>query len=236
VIKERPDDAIKQQFDQIYKNNLWGGKIGVDETGGGSGDGSTIKYTTNCRKILYNVIKKYKIRSMIDAPCGSMAWIPLLLVNLTKENPKFRYYGVDVVESIVNISKKKYANYSNWQMNVLDFTQQSLPPNYDLIFTRDALQHLPLVKVADALKQFSRTEEARYLLAGSYVKTGRNSNINIGNYFAVDLRKPPFGLDQTVEIFDEKVPDSKHLVLYDIKNYLSKVNFDLIYSNINSML
>jgi hypothetical protein len=116
------------------------------------------------------------------------------------------------------------------------FTQQKLPSSYDLILTRDALQHLPLVKVADALKQFSRTGKARYLLAGSYVKTGQNKNINIGDYFTVDLTKHPFGLNQTVEIFDEKVPDLKHLVLYDIKNYLSKVNFDLIYSNINSML
>ena len=170
---------------------------------------------------------------MIDAPCGSMSWIPLLLKNISNEIEDFRYYGVDVVESIINASKLKYKHMSHlWQINVLDFTQQQLPSNYDLIFSRDALQHLPLIKVVDALKTFANTKDAKYLLVGSYLKSNENKNVSIGGYFPINLTKPPFNLDNYVEIFDEKTPGNKNLILYDIQNYLSKIDFDKIKSNL----
>ena len=161
---------------------LWGGRLGDPNSGGGSGDGSTINYTVNCRNILYDVIKKYSIKSLLDIPCGSLAWMPLLLNNITNEIPDFRYYGVDVVESVINISKVKYANKKNWKLDVLDITSQELPDGYDLLFSRDAFQHLPLIKIANALKMIANAKEAKYFLVGSYVKTGVNVNINIGGY------------------------------------------------------
>jgi hypothetical protein len=170
---------------------------------------------------------------MLDAPCGSMSWMPFLLENITNEIPDFRYHGVDVVESIINSAKIKYSNRSDkWQLSVLDFSQQSLPSNYDLIFSRDALQHLPLVKVLDSLKLMSRTAGARFLLVGSYLKNGSNKNIEIGNYFPIDLTKPPFNLNNYIATFDEQTHEFKHLILYDIENYLRFVNFDEMYYHI----
>ena len=192
--------------------------------------GSTSSYTINCRNILYNVIRKYKIKSIIDAPCGSMSWIPLLLKNITREIKDFKYYGVDVVESIINASKLRYKDMSHlWKIDVLDFTQQQLPLDYDLILSRDALQHLPLEKVIDALKIFSKTSGAKYLLVGSYLEeVDENRNIQTGDYFAINLMKQPFNLNEYVEIFNEQVPHKKYLILYDIQNYLSKIDFDLM--------
>ena len=232
----KPDPNVKKQFDYIYQNGIWGGKDDkpVEENGGGSGEGSTAKYTVEARNILYEVIKKYKIKSMIDAPCGSMAWIPLLLKNITVEvNSEFKYFGVDVVESVINNSKAKYAKmYPQWQMSAFDFTTQDLPGNYDLIFSRDALQHLPLAKVVDALKMFARTKGTRYLLVGSYLESANpNQNTHIGGYFDIDVTRSPFNLVQFVETYIEKRDQhKKYLVLYDVKNYLSKIDFDLIKS------
>jgi hypothetical protein len=205
------------------------------DSGGGSGEGSRTTYTKNCRNILYNVIKKFKIHSMLDAPCGSLAWMPLLLDNITNEIPDFRYHGVDVVESIIKLSRERYSN-RKWQLSLLDITSQDLPDNYDLIFSRDALQHLPLTKVVDALKIISKTSGSRYFLVGSYLKSGKNFNIKIGNYFPIDLKKYPFNLDKYIEIFDEETAHLKYLVLYDIQNYLKFVNYSLIYSNINKLI
>jgi hypothetical protein len=42
-------------------------------------------------------------------------------------------------------------------------TQVPVPSGYDLILCRDALQHLPLLSVVDALENFARSD-ARYLL------------------------------------------------------------------------
>ena len=183
---------------------------------------------------------------MIDAPCGSMVWMPYLLTNLSvKYDKKFRFYGVDIVESIINASIIHFANYTDpnvslnstepkiyknysdqWKFSVLDFTSQNLPDNYELIFTRDALMHLPFKKIVGALRVFASVKGAKYLLAGSYVKSGYpNRNINIGEWFEIDLLKPPFNLKNYTELFNE-VHDNKHLILYDIPNYLSKIDFD----------
>lgn len=57
-----------------------------------------------------------------------------------------------------------------------------------------------------------------------------NKNIAIGDYYAINLKLPPFSLTQYVEIFHEN--DDKYLILYDIQNYLSKIDFDLMKNNV----
>jgi len=47
-------------------------------------------------------------------------------------------------------------------------TQVPVPSGYDLILCRDALQHLPLLSVVDALENFARSD-ARYLLVRACV-------------------------------------------------------------------
>jgi hypothetical protein len=164
---------------------------------------------------------------MIDAPCGAMAWMPILLKRLSNEtNRTFRYFGVDVVESVVNKSIGKFQNFSGeWQFATIDFTRQQLPHGYELIFSRDALQHLPIVKVVAALRMYASTRGARYLLVGSYLN-GQNQKIKTGDYYSIKLIDPPFNLKQYVEIFDEQMPGGKHLILYDVPNYLSKIDYD----------
>ena len=151
------------------------------------------------------------------------------MYNLTSEISDFQYYGVDVVESIIDASKLRYKNMSeNWKIEVLDFTQQKLPDNYEMIFTRDSLMHLSYEKIFDALKAFARVKGARFLLAGSYLKNNVNKNIKIGNWFKINLLKPPFNLNKYIEIFEENDGKDKSLILYDIPNYLSKIDFDQI--------
>ena len=56
---------------------------------------------------------------------------------------------------------------------------QPLPQGQDLIFSRDALQHLPLDYAFSFLANVKRSG-AKYLLVGSYVDGGANVNIRIG--------------------------------------------------------
>jgi hypothetical protein len=42
----------------------------------------------------------------------------------------------------------------------------------------------------------------------------------------INLLGPPFNLNGYVELISEETRDKKHLVLYDIPNYLSRVDFD----------
>lgn len=221
-----PNAVINNAFKRIFDIKMWG------DSGGGSGPGSTVEYTSQARKIIYEVVQKYKINSMLDAPCGAMVWMPIVLRNLTATNPKFRYHGIDVVNKVVSNSRDRFGNeFKNWKFSVFDFSQRPLPSDYDLIFSRDALQHLPLITVVEALKSFSTAKNSRYLLVGSYLNGGTNKKINIGDYFAINLTQPPFNLKNYVEVFKEGVEfgaNEKHLVLYDIPNYLSKIDFNVI--------
>lgn len=79
----------------------------------------------------------------------------------------------------------------------------------------------------NSLKAFSRVKGAKYLLVGSFLgKHGHNENIEIGQYFPINLINPPFNLKNYIRIYNENEP--KSLILYDIPNYLKNVNFDLI--------
>ena len=82
-------------------------------------------------------------------------------------------------------------------------TAQVLPSGYDLIHTRDALQHLECTLIASALHNFAWSG-AKYLLVGSYDGAG-NRNISSGDYFDIDLRSPPFSLEP-LAVLSENTP------------------------------
>ena len=146
--KDRPDEIVKKQFDTIYEKKLWS----ATGEGDGSGPGSKIEETRAAHKIIIDVINEYKIKSMIDAPCGSFLWMSGVMrdvkAQFEKRGERFRYHGVDVVESVIEMVKKKYGKESeDWSFSVCDFSAQALPQDYELVFSRDALMHLPYEKV-----------------------------------------------------------------------------------------
>jgi hypothetical protein len=68
-------------------------------------------------------------------------------------------------------------NDPTWEFGVLDIAKEPIPEGFDLLFSRDALQHLNMGLVLNALENIARTK-AKYFLVGSY-KEGVNKNINM---------------------------------------------------------
>jgi hypothetical protein len=188
----------KKTFERIYADKSWGNE------GGGSGPGSSISQTTVTREILYEFITKNGITSIVDAPCGAFFWQPLLLERL----PKVNYYGIDVVGSVI---EKNVREHPHFNFGTLDITKDDLPRGKDLIFSRDTLQHLSLEQVRCVLRKFKEAEP-KFLLVGSY-PNGINCDEPTGNYFPINLSKPPFSLEPQ-SIYNEQTPDDKHLFLY----------------------
>jgi hypothetical protein len=101
-----------------------------------------------------------------------------------------------------------------------------------------------LSKIFYSLQAYSRVKGARYLLVGSYLGIGNNKtknntttrrssqnrNIKVGDAFSIDLTSAPFNLSEYVHVYSETGrdpdPKTKSLILYDIPNYLSRVDFD----------
>lgn len=78
------------------------------------------------------------------------------------------------------------------------------------------------------MSAFSHVKGAKYLLVGSSLGThGSNRNIRVGEFFLLNLLDPPFNLREYIRIYNENNTkyEPKSLILYDIPNYLSKIDF-----------
>lgn len=185
-------------FSSIYKNEMWSSE------GLGSGSGSSLKLTTTTRLILEDFIKKQGIKSMIDASCGKMNWMPLVLQNF---DTNINYLGLDVVEDVIKYVRFKHQNQLfskiRYEFKQFDITREIVPSGYDLIHCRDTLQHLSYSMIVSALENFSRSE-FRFILIGSYNNNHENRNILIGDCFSINLLDPPFSLPLPQEILSEK--------------------------------
>jgi hypothetical protein len=220
-------NTVTSVFDGVYQTGIW------TADGGGSGSGSTVEVTARIRSIIRTVVNQYHVRTMLDAPCGAMVWMPLVLedveddlrdVNGKASEPPFSYYGVDAVESILLKAQKTLTpSHPNWSFHALDLAETRFCDEHiDLIFSRDALQHLACPLIIDVLHSFV-SSSARLLLVGSYDKQGHNKHIVTGDYFSIDLRKSPYSLQTgLLHVYNEwtsrqvATPD-KQALLYDLQ-------------------
>ena len=227
---------VEAAFSVIYNQSLWG------EGGSRSGDGSTMKNTRGVTRILLELIASLSVRKLMDAPCGAMAWQLPLLKQLAQRHPNFSYLGLDVVESVIEGNRALLAPHVQalWHTGLsaefqkVNLVEERLPRGYDLILSRDALQHNRLEDVWSMLHAYGNTD-ARWLLVGSYpngslncgtVREATTPNRQIratGGYFCIDLQQPPFSLNPT-QVLAEATHDRKALYLFERREFASQVH------------
>jgi hypothetical protein len=190
-------------FSTIYKDMVW------TSDGGGSGAGSDPEFAMGAIHILQLVIHKYGIISLLDAPCGAVhsSWMRVALDQLRSDIPCFKYFGVDVVGSVIQKNKERFNNQSSWiQFATMDLSGSvQLPKGYSIILSRDALQHLPYRGIAGAFNTYCASEST-YLLVGSYIDTtNKNKDIGTpGGCFDINLLSEPFSFPKPFQVFAEK--------------------------------
>lgn len=135
---------MQQIFERIYEKELWG-------KGKGSGTGSSPNY---CRKYIDFIEKKLQENQygvVIDFGCGD--WQLGKAIDWRNGN---RYFGCDVVESVVHGAKKQADELTTYEdgffkFEVLDFSNKKelaellhFYRDYNpLILCKDVLQHWP---------------------------------------------------------------------------------------------
>jgi len=212
------DSDARTAFNTVYGTEQWG------DAGGGSGSGSTLEFTRPTRHVLLSLLTKLEAGSMIDAPCGAMVWTaPFLREDVPPVIPGFRYLGVDVVDSVMAANKQRFAAEKTWSFEHVDLSATVLPNGYDVIFSRDAFQHMPMEAVVQILRMMSQTD-AKWLIAGSYDNGYNHRTTWGGPWYAIDLRKAPFNLDGNAEAVHEG--GDKTFLVYNIQDYLRTVDFD----------
>jgi hypothetical protein len=196
----RPN-SLKRRFTSVYDQGGWSDPVlGAPQ----SGLGSTVKNTTGSREvILTTAIRLFSGQAtlrIVDAPCGDMTWMPLLLNELAKEFEHVEYTGIDVVEDLIESNRKRVCSTSNvsCKFECLDVTRDRIP-DCDLFFCKDLVNHLNNRDISRLIKNLQNSN-CKYAMISS--NTGcENSELPDGDYASrpVDLEAPPFSLPEPIQ-------------------------------------
>jgi Methyltransferase domain len=174
-------------FNEIAKANLWFDKESL------SGPGSTIDQTRVLIQRLPAIFSKYKIKSLLDVPCGDFNWMQA--VNLQG----IEYTGADLVQKI-NLSNQRFVN-EHRSFVMLDMVSDPLP-KADLVFCRDCLVHFSFADIASALKNIY-SSGSTYLMITTFPDEPVNRDIPTGGWRTLDFSKAPFCFPQPLELLNE---------------------------------
>lgn len=174
-------------FSIIYQRNHWKDMETV------SGPGSSLTNTRLVRSALPAILKKYKIRSMLDIPCGDFNWMNQV------DLEAIQYIGMDIVPEIVKANVGKWAS-SNRKFEIGDITTSVLP-DVDLIFCRDCFVHFSYSDIKKAIANIKKSNSS-YILTTTF-QNSSNFDIVTGNWRPVNLESPIFNLPKPLEIILE---------------------------------
>ena len=201
LFSKSPASSMKltQRFTEVYEKNAWGDPESV--SGWGSRKDSPSVHAS--LEALAYVVETYKVRSMVDIPCGDFNWMPGFLANHPVD-----YRGFDIVPALVEKNRTDNPGHS---FEVLDVTSQ-VPPAADLIFCKDLFNHLSLPDVAQALANM-KASGSRYLLASNNFghQNAELSGEHGGETRHLDITAPPFNWTQTLWA-------TNYLGLWDLKD------------------
>eukprot|EP00047_Mylnosiga_fluctuans_P002037 m.222887 g.222887 ORF g.222887 m.222887 type:complete len:364 (+) comp10844_c0_seq1:179-1270(+) len=209
---------VSKVFSGIYSTKLWG------DFGGGSGVGSDPDAVALTGYIVRTIMYRFGVTSLLDAPCGGVSdsWTRRLITSYKMDVPCFQYHGVDAAASVIdkNVAAFKELNKDGeWaRFSAVDLSSGTarLPNGFDLILSRDALQHLSYSTIRGAIRTYCRSD-AKLLLVGSYLDSKANADIKNGGYFGINLLLPPFNFPPPFESIDEgRIDEAKYKIPFPL--------------------
>lgn len=211
-------EEVKDRFVTIYKQNLWRSQESK------SGEGSEVKQAKNLSLWLIGNIKKLKIDTFVDAPCGDLNWMKKILNKLD-----LKYTGLDIVPQIIKKNKQNFTS-KKIQFFVKDICNDKLP-ECDLLMVRDCLFHLSFLDIDKFLKNLNRTKY-KYLLTTTHIDANIiNQDIVSGDFREFDLFKPPFNFKKkyVIDKINDFSSDYQHtrkiMILIKKKNVPKSIKF-----------
>ncbi|MFT6835915.1 MAG: hypothetical protein ACJA0H_001955, partial [Francisellaceae bacterium] len=130
-------------FNEIYSRNHW------KSSESHSGKGSEIQQVQTLVQQLPFIFKEFKIKKLLDLPCGDFNWMQRVLPADVK------YIGADIVENLVTQNQQNYAS-KNIRFTHLNLISSKLP-EADLLLCRDCLVHFSLKDIKLALNNIRQS-------------------------------------------------------------------------------
>lgn len=181
---EGAPDERRQVFETIYHKNWWHSSESV------SGRGSQLRQTARYRKALIRFLEHNHIRSMFDAPCGDLNWMPQVLAAVP-----IRYVGGDIADAVVAAARSRCQGLDLRQFDIC--TDKF--PDAEVWHCRDALLHLSFEDVWAALGNAAQSNIQYALLTTHRGRLLRNLDIKTGGVRPLDLEGPPFSFPPALE-------------------------------------
>ena len=187
-------EDLKKIFTNIFNTNHWNSTESV------SSPGSEKIQTEKIRRELPNLISKFNIKTIIDAPCGDFNWMNMLNIDKYIE----QYCGIDIVDDLIINNNKKYSN------NKIKFLCKNLI-NYkvnkaDLILCRECLVHISLNDIKLIINNFI-SSGSKYLLLTNYSNITFNKDACEGHWRPLNFMLEPFNFPKPIYIIDENYTD-----------------------------
>jgi hypothetical protein len=195
VAKERQRyEAMGYQavFNEIFETNGWRGEESV------SGRGSDKSRTRELVARLPQLLREYRIGTLLDLPCGDFHW--MADVDLSA----IRYIGADIVDPLVERNQRDFGMQGR-EFRSLDLMRSELP-DCDLLLCRDCLVHLSYQDVFRALANI-RQANVVYLLTTTFPAKEVNTDIVTGEWRALNLERPPFCFPPPLSLLVENNTD-----------------------------
>ncbi len=181
---------LETVFSEYYHDGEWVRGEGKSR----SGPGSDIEYTGKIRKALPELCRELNIQTLLDIPCGDLAWISKV------DLPVAKYIGADIVQSMVEQNTAAYGNAQR-QFRKINIVSDKLP-QADLVMVRDLFIHLNKDQISRSLVNICASG-SRWLLTTTYPKLTVNSEIVPGQFRPINLTISPFNLPQPVRIIHD---------------------------------
>ena len=186
---------LKQAFEKAAEGNYWSDADSL------SGPGSNMEQTRIIRQAIPALLEKYRVKTMLDAPCGDMFWMKTVLPELVQNG--IQYHGADIVSPLIDKHRSNF-DASKSVFHVIDLTKGPIPA-VDLIFTRDCFIHLSYYNIYSILRNY-KLSGARYLLTNTYTNATRK-NVNVDEFLLygrfLNLQKFPFYFNSPLDLIVE---------------------------------
>jgi hypothetical protein len=203
----------QSKFTSVFKNNLFHGSESK------SGAGSTLEITHEITARLPNLLREYKIYSLLDLPCGDFNWMQKVDLGQTS------YMGADIVLPLI---KELQTNYSSAAQDFIYLNIiNDVPPRVDLIFCRDLFVHLNTKQIRVALSNI-KASGSTYLLTTSFEDARIYNNLPLISrgvgWRPICFTNEPFNFPKPLQIINEKCTEGdgkfadKNLSLWKISD------------------
>jgi SAM-dependent methyltransferase len=162
--------------------------------GWGSGLGSSISSTVAYRYVVESFIRLNDIHSVLDLGCGDWQFSKLI----PWDYYDISYLGLDLSRVIVEKNVETFGTERRQFRVIREPSEIFGLGHFDLVICKDVLIHVPNSIANQYLDAFIAVARHALITVDAFPSDRINEDIELGDYRAMDLRKPPFSRNSTI--------------------------------------